>query len=52
MKIEIDYIKNGWIVKHDVTDGIWDDQVFFKTINQASAYAKKILEKYRSWQDG
>ena len=51
MKIEIRDIKNGWIVVHDVTNCIWDDELFFKTIGQATAYAKKILEKYKELQE-
>jgi hypothetical protein len=47
MKIEIEWISNGWVVKHDVTEGIWNKEVYFKTINQATSYAKKIIEKYQ-----
>ena len=50
MKIEIVSIKNGWVVKHNVY--LWEDEVYFKTINQAVAYIKRILGKYRSLQNG
>ena len=51
MKIEIELIKNGWIVRHNIDSSIFGDELYFKTINQAIAYVKKRLEKYRKWQD-
>ncbi len=51
MKIEIEYINNGWIVRHNVNSYIHDSELFFKTIGQATAYAKKRLDKYRELQE-
>lgn len=46
MKIELIGINNGWIIKHDFTTYINDDEIYFKTIKQAVAYSKKLLDKY------
>ena len=51
MKIEIESIKNGWVVKHNIVSHFFYDEVYFKTINQAISYSKRLLEKYRKWQD-
>lgn len=47
MKFKIEDIKNGFVVTHDMNSSIWEDEVYFKTINQAISYVEKELKKYR-----
>ncbi len=51
MELEIDFISNGWVVKHDVTAGLWKKQMFFKTLGHAIAYSKRVLDKYKGMQN-
>lgn len=45
MKIELNWIKNGWIVTID--EGMFSNQqVFFKTRGQAVAYVKRRLNSW------
>ena len=46
-EFEIKQIKNGWVVEHNITQFvIGTDEVYFKTLKQATSYCIKKLKRY------
>ena len=46
VKIEIEEIKNGWVVTHDLKSCIWNEELYFKSLKKATAYCRRILKRY------